>query len=596
MHTMEAYSSVLKSGDASLSLEALQTYVGENKDKFQFEETDSVVTNFVSDVFQYLGSDIVCRDGQRYGLNALRILTRQKAGFRDVLTEKGALRLVRFTGADSDIPVEDATAVESLKCLCNLTYQHHSFSDNIAGCEGAVAHLLQQISSKDAEYDIRFYSARLIFLMSAVNQSLRSAIRQADGLHRLCGGVLAALGLTGNEGDCATIGELSQQCGDLAAEVMKCVFNISMEVSKEPTEKEIQSVMLLVKMARIVLSSPHLMGPKDINPLRSQVTYMLINMPPNCDDLFLPKTHSQFGTGNTVIYNYRNVTAAEQLLRQLDEETTGLCSANISSATGNDLVPLVTAIANCARACPVARRYWRQKVLPTLGNVVSRPDEGNSLKARLVRLMTSPHTNLAATVAEFLFVLCKENAGRFVKYTGYGNAAGLLLQRGMLGGGKGEQTADYSSDSDDSDTEEYRESRVNVMTGGPEAQDQVDPLAGMTEEEKEAEAERLGELMTKLENTGVMKVMRVGGTPSSAAAPDTSAATGTANSSESASKAASACAVSATNEEPAPSSASGCAPTRSSEAEETEAAPATHDESTPADDSSTASVNGSGAA
>lgn len=45
---------------------------------------------------------------------------------------------------------------------------------------------------------------------------------------------------------------------------------------------------------------------------------------------------------------------------------------------------------------------------------------------------------------------------RFVKYTGYGNAAGLLAQRGLLCGGQG---ADYSSESDDSETEEYTQLR-----------------------------------------------------------------------------------------------------------------------------------------
>ena len=44
--------------------------------------------------------------------------------------------------------------------------------------------------------------------------------------------------------------------------------------------------------------------------------------------------------------------------------------------------------------------------------------------------------------------------GRFVKYTGYGNAAGLLAQRGLMCGGHG---AEYSSESEDSDTEEYLE-------------------------------------------------------------------------------------------------------------------------------------------
>ena len=42
---------------------------------------------------------------------------------------------------------------------------------------------------------------------------------------------------------------------------------------------------------------------------------------------------------------------------------------------------------------------------------------------------------------------------RFVKYTGYGNAAGLLAQRGLMLGGRGQ--GEYSSESEDSETEEY---------------------------------------------------------------------------------------------------------------------------------------------
>jgi Guanine nucleotide exchange factor synembryn len=44
--------------------------------------------------------------------------------------------------------------------------------------------------------------------------------------------------------------------------------------------------------------------------------------------------------------------------------------------------------------------------------------------------------------------------GRFVKYTGYGNAAGLLAQRGLMCGGHG-TGVEYSSESEDSETEEY---------------------------------------------------------------------------------------------------------------------------------------------
>ena len=55
-----------------------------------------------------------------------------------------------------------------------------------------------------------------------------------------------------------------------------------------------------------------------------------------------------------------------------------------------------------------------------------------------------------------------------MKHTGYGNAAGLLASRGMLGGGKSKTCNDYSSDEDDSDTEEYTA-----------VADMVDPITGL---------------------------------------------------------------------------------------------------------------------
>ena len=47
------------------------------------------------------------------------------------------------------------------------------------------------------------------------------------------------------------------------------------------------------------------------------------------------------------------------------------------------------------------------------------------------------------------------SVARMVKYTGYGNSAGLLANRGLLLGGQGQVQGEYSSDSEDSETEEY---------------------------------------------------------------------------------------------------------------------------------------------
>ena len=68
--------------------------------------------------------------------------------------------------------------------------------------------------------------------------------------------------------------------------------------------------------------------------------------------------------------------------------------------------------------------------------------------------MTNTTGDISTMVAELLFVLCKENVGRYIdhqsalhinrlvplcrliKHTGYGNAAGLLARRGLMAGGR----------------------------------------------------------------------------------------------------------------------------------------------------------------
>lgn len=72
--------------------------------------------------------------------------------------------------------------------------------------------------------------------------------------------------------------------------------------------------------------------------------------------------------------------------------------------------------------------------------------------------------------------------GRMVKYTGFGNAAGHLAQKGLLSGGRGPVV--YSSSSEDSDTEEYLEAQPHIdPVVGCTRPPRVNPFEGMTEEQ-----------------------------------------------------------------------------------------------------------------
>lgn len=98
-----------------------------------------------------------------------------------------------------------------------------------------------------------------------------------------------------------------------------------------------------------------------------------------------------------------------------------------------------------------------------------------------------------------------------IKYTGYGNAAGLFANRGILPV-RDRNADDYSSDnSEGSDTEEYKELRnqINPVVGCYEPP-RPNPFEGMSEEQKEHEAMKLVSLMEQLNRQGIVQPCRIG--------------------------------------------------------------------------------------
>ncbi|KAF7636495.1 hypothetical protein Mgra_00004085 [Meloidogyne graminicola] len=162
----------------------------------------------------------------------------------------------------------------------------------------------------------------------------------------------------------------------------------------------------------------------------------------------------------------------------------------------------------------VARRFCRLKVIPPLmaEDVKQRPDVGSSFRNKLVRLISSIGA-LSNASSDFLFVLCKRSVGRLIKYTGFGHAAGLLADRGMLGSAL---TPKHPSDSEDSETEDYKkvENEVNPVTGYIPPPGQLEEFRrqfeSMSDEQKEHEAMKLVNAMDKLMDQGIIAPGMVG--------------------------------------------------------------------------------------
>ncbi|KAA0184829.1 hypothetical protein HAZT_HAZT005395 [Hyalella azteca] len=187
--------------------------------------------------------------------------------------------------------------------------------------------------------------------------------------------------------------------------------------------------------------------------------------------------------------------------------------------SSENLTPVLTMLVTVCQSSSKVRQFVRQRVLPPLKDVTHRPEEGNSLRGRLVKLMTSPVMELKHLSATLLFVLCKQSAlrhicltvERLIKYSGYGNCAGLLASLGLLAGGELSTETHEQSESEDSDTEEYHRVRhmVNPVTGCYEPV-RPNPMENMSEEQKEYEAIKLVNTLDKLIRSGDIKPCGVG--------------------------------------------------------------------------------------
>ncbi|XP_049268737.1 synembryn-A isoform X3 [Rhipicephalus sanguineus] len=435
-------------------------------------------------------------------LETLRLLSRDRCHLEEVFSADVLANLAcvaQLTGRPSEElgqleHLHAQVVVEALKTLCNLIYNSSTVQQICSrnGCVEGVMLRLKLYGHPDLPHDVKFFDMRMLFLLTALCADTRPRLRtELHGLTYLRETLDLVLKLSeertvaeqsssglrrcmrhsrrgrhggGDPGGATPV--LSAEDASLAAEVLKVLYNLTCSLDKFHVEEEdeVHFERLVGLLHDLLLCDVVSAEAKD--QLHGQVVHLLSSVPRSCyAELLTEASPGEEGTFEG--YNVDAVAALVAYLeRRLDE------------------------------------------VLPPLKDVMKRPESGNTLRNRLVRLMTVPCTDTKQLAAELLFVLCKEKVGRLIKYTGYGNAAGLLARRGLLLGGA---EVLYSSDSEDSDTEEYLRHRdhINPVLGCHEPA-RESPMQGLSEEQKEHEAMQLVNLMDRLARGGVVQPARIG--------------------------------------------------------------------------------------
>ncbi|KAK7465075.1 hypothetical protein BaRGS_00037733 [Batillaria attramentaria] len=395
--------------------------------------------------------------------------------------------------------------VEGQKCLSNLIFNSTSAQVfcSKSGCVEGVVQRLKTYGDPELKFEVKFFDMRILFLLTALPTCVHTRPRVRYELHGFTY-LMEVLDLTLR--GCEELSKpLSDHEVDLCSEILKILFNLTVALEKKSADEEEDAhFMRLVSILRDLLLCRTATKEKKYD-LKSHTVNLLINIPTDFyEELLTPLNESDVrGVENKDIeFDGKNMEAILALLDFLQHRL----------EAKEKLTPILHCMVEASRHNRAIRKFCRMKVLPPLRGEVRRlPEEGNTLRNRLCKLLTSPVTEVKDLVAHFLFILCKENVERMVKYTGYGNCSGLLAQLGLLKLNEAYTKGEYSSDSEDSDTEEYAElkEKVNPVTGRWE-EDKPNPMEGMSEEQKEYEAEQLLKTMDKLHRQGIIQPCRVG--------------------------------------------------------------------------------------
>ncbi|KAG8438756.1 hypothetical protein GDO86_005085 [Hymenochirus boettgeri] len=441
-------------------------------------------------------------------LEALRILSRDKKVLVPVTTKTNLQILMKMAKLDpklkclgeaKDFPV----VVEALKCLCNIVFnspeaQKLSLELDLADL---LCRLLQKCMDQHMVNDIRCFDLRLLFLLTLLHTNIRTRLQEElQGLTLLTQTLESILGIEWAE-KYQTVTEvngtlLSIQETDCTIEALKALFNVTLDSWNVHSESDAHQYRHLCSILRHVLLSK---GPSEdkTEELQSNTVNLLSNVPVSCLDVLVNSSSTQMSANN----NDADMEAIQVMLDFMEKRI------DKGSCYREGLTPVLSLLTKCCRAHRNIRKFIKAEVLPPLRDVSNRPEVGMTVRNKLVRLMTHVDLGVKQIAAEFLFVLCKERVDNLLKYTGYGNAAGLLAARGLLAGGRGDR---WYSDDEDTDTEEYIQAKpnINLITGHVE-EPLPNPWDEMTEEQKEYEAMKLVNVFDKLSRDDIIKPMGV---------------------------------------------------------------------------------------
>lgn len=403
-------------------------------------------------------------------LQEFKVFTREKSLEGNLITSIEYL--------DTLVYFAECQFIEAQKCLSNIILNYPDSRDMIVEpyIHCILNRLVDQSSfhkstdSFDQDFlSILYYDFRITFLLSALCVQLRQKMSKKLGLP-----IIKFLSLH--------IDSYSESSHEMIVECSKVIFNLTIENCDH--EEYLQGLIKKLFAKLISIQSKAQYASK-FDQLLTNLVNLMTNMP------------------NEIVSSI-TIEESELILKQLDNQLKNKISKEL-------LLPTLNCCNNLSKQNILVRNNWFEKILLSVEDFEKRPEEYDTLRGRLVRLMTSPDFHLKDISSELLFTLCEKDTEKFITYTGLGNGAAFLASRGLFKNKNdiNDKTQHEGSIAKHSSYENIR-NKIDPITGRIERGDvKNNALDNMSESEKEYHAEELAKAIVKLSKLGCVKPAQI---------------------------------------------------------------------------------------
>ncbi|KAK9764940.1 hypothetical protein K7432_007131 [Basidiobolus ranarum] len=428
-------------------------------------------------------------------LQGLKMLCREVDAAKSLYTSEGIRALMRHSELLPTTSGDDSVTVqESLRCLANCLLLDAS-TRRIFYNEGGVGFVASKILSSSLSMDSEFLFGRILFLATVSSPEAVSTLADnAEFLSKIdsiiCKCISPPSAVSSSVFSSAMIiSEYLKMLFNMITNFVSCTDTKNPEDDDQASKQELSAKYssLIPTLIRVVTEIPY-DNSAPVSPPHSHVIHVLLNISiTGLEPLWFSQDSQE---------PYILVTTLIEMLKGVLSNCFAEDTHSSDDLTSLDsfLPPFLILMSNLARENSHACSLMKESLLPENIDRSKPLGKGQSVSDYLISLLTAGAVNRTKdTAGEFIYILCDQDASKFVDQVGYGNAIGFLTNRGIP----------FSHPTSHSQGENG--SSVNPVTGQYVDKEAPD-LSTMTDEEKEQEAERLFVLFERLNKTGVIKV------------------------------------------------------------------------------------------